>query len=396
MVGVRTLLCVVLGAVTLAGCTGSSSVSAGTSTPAAPTSAPAPTAPQSTLSPPTPRPVDHATVWLCRPGMDDNPCDVDLDATVVRSPSARTEESFTPAADPPVDCFYVYPTVSTAQTANAPLRATQAERRTAQAQAALFSEECRVFAPVYRQVTRAGLTSGVKSLGEANAVAYSDVLSAFNDYLNSENEGRPFVLIGHSHGARHVTRLISELIDGEPTLRSQMLSAFVLGGTVTTKRGETAGGTFVNVPACTSATETGCVVGYSTYLGSPPANGVFGRSTPTRQALCVNPAQLLGRTYLTPFLPTAQIMGDEALVPSSSPVAGIDTSFVTFPDRVGGQCRSTADFSWLDISLNLDGFDQDLDLGAGRGSAWGLHTVDVSLALGDLVDLVGTQSAARG
>jgi pimeloyl-ACP methyl ester carboxylesterase len=395
--GVRTAIagmCLVL----LAACTGGSDAEGG-SPGAATGSSAAPSATASGVpggSAPSGRPVDHPTVWLCRPGLDSNPCDTDLDATVVRSPSDRTEEGFTPAADPKVDCFYVYPTVSTVKTVNAPLRATAAERRTVRAQAARFAEVCRVFAPVYRQITQAGLTSGMESLGAASTLAYADVRSAFDDYLNTDNQGRPFVLIGHSQGAWHATHLISDLVDGDPLLRGRMVSALLLGGTITTKPGQPAGGTFVNVPACRSATQTGCVVGYSTYDGTPPAGGVFGRSTPTRQALCVNPAQLLGRTHLTPYLPTAQIMGDAVGIPSSSLGAlGVDTPFATFPDRVTARCRSTADFSWLDVSFDGSGFGQDLDLGSVRGTAWGLHTVDVSLALGDLVDLVGAQSEAR-
>src|SRR5688500_14704099 len=54
---------------------------------------------------------DRASAWLCRPGNNDV-CDTDLDTTVVRADGTKEVRPFAPAVDAPVDCFYVYPTVS--------------------------------------------------------------------------------------------------------------------------------------------------------------------------------------------------------------------------------------------------------------------------------------------
>jgi len=61
------------------------------------------------------------TVWLCRPGLADNPCASNLETTVVSADGTSTVESAVPAEDPPIDCFYVYPTVSGQTTVNATL-----------------------------------------------------------------------------------------------------------------------------------------------------------------------------------------------------------------------------------------------------------------------------------
>ena len=63
----------------------------------------------------------HPTVWLCRPGMTANPCDGNLNATVVQPNGGTSVEPFDPATSPKIDCFYVYPTLSDAPTDAAPL-----------------------------------------------------------------------------------------------------------------------------------------------------------------------------------------------------------------------------------------------------------------------------------
>ena len=65
------------------------------------------------------------------------------------SPTSPTTRRF--------DCFYVYPTVSTETSANADLTVQPAERAAAIVQASRFSQRCTVWAPMYRQVTVAGL-----------------------------------------------------------------------------------------------------------------------------------------------------------------------------------------------------------------------------------------------
>lgn len=324
--------------------------------------------------------------------MADNPCEGGLDATVIDAEGTRTSETFEPAADPPVDCFYVYPTVSEATSDNAPLEVTDAEVRTVRAQAARFAESCRLFAPMYGQITRRGLVSGALSRPAARERAYVDVLSAFNDYLNTENRGRRFVLIGHSQGATILTALIQRQVDDNPLLRAQLLSALLLGGPVTVAPGSDAGGSFANVPACRSSEQTGCVVAYATYADTPPTNGIFGRSTSDQQALCVNPGALLGRgERLRPYLPTADLV-----TRSGEAGDGPEPGFDAHPEAVTATCRSTEDFSWLDVQV---AFGQDEDRAAVtrdlvRSRDWGLHIADVNIALGDLVDLVAAQVRA--
>ncbi|HEY7948814.1 MAG TPA: DUF3089 domain-containing protein [Acidimicrobiales bacterium] len=49
-----------------------------------------------------------------------------------------------PAKDPPIDCFYVYPTVSAQPAVNADLTVDPEETAVAVAQASRFSTACRI------------------------------------------------------------------------------------------------------------------------------------------------------------------------------------------------------------------------------------------------------------
>jgi hypothetical protein len=247
--------------------------------------------------------------------MPANPCEGGLDATVVTAAGATTVEPL--AAGPtPVDCFYVYPTVSEAKELNAPLRATPAEVRTVRAQAARFSSVCRVFAPVYRQLTVQALFEGRFGDAAGRALAHGDVVSAWHDYLN-HNPGRRFVLIGHSQGAGVLKRLIQEEIDGKPD-QARVVSALLIGTNVLVPAGKDVGGDLQHVPLCRAPTQHGCVVAYNSYASTPPSNAIFGRPDPARHlvAACTNPAALAGGSaVLSPYLPTAALSPGALAVP---------------------------------------------------------------------------------
>src|SRR4029450_1903829 len=89
-----------------------------------------------------------ADSWLCRPGRKDA-CAVDMTATIVAANGKLARENW--AADPraPIDCFYVYPTVSNDTTPTSDMVAGTEELNVIGAQAARFGSQCRVFAPLY-------------------------------------------------------------------------------------------------------------------------------------------------------------------------------------------------------------------------------------------------------
>ena len=121
--------------------------------------------------------------WLCRPGLAPNPCLTSPAATVVTSEGKTRSEHAKRRKRPPIDCFYVYPTTSAQSTLNANLLVDKELTNVALSQASRFSQVCRVFAPVYRQVTLAGILGRFPGADreEAQRIAYAGVASAWRE-----------------------------------------------------------------------------------------------------------------------------------------------------------------------------------------------------------------------
>ena len=165
-----------------------------------------------------------AKAWLCRPGRNDA-CAIDNTTTIVAADGKLTRETWSVDPNAPIDCFYVYPTVSTDQTPNSDMTADPAELNVIKQQFARLGSKCRPYAPLYRQVTLSGLgrvLTGAVSL--ERGVQYDDVRDAWNYYLQHDNNGRGFVLVAHSQGSFILNRLIRDEIDGKP-IQSRMISA---------------------------------------------------------------------------------------------------------------------------------------------------------------------------
>lgn len=354
-------------------------------------------------------PLDYADMshWLCRPGRDDA-CAQDASVTVVSADGALKHEVFTPAADPPIDCFYVYPTISKDDAGNADTTLGPEEREIARQQFARFGGACRLYAPAYRQVTLTALYKlrRGEDVDTNRELAFADVKAAWQHYLANDNAGRGVVLIGHDQGAGILTRLIAASIDGQP-VRSQLVSAILVGGAVETPEGQAVGGTFRTLPLCTSANSTGCIIAYSAFRAETPPTGdsLFGAASAAgNRAACVNPAELDGSAgQLRAVLPSGRALFDDMAPPpvwSATAAAPVETPFVMLPGLLTARCVEQGGFSYLAVTVTPDPADPRTDTINGdvvvNGTLrqfWGLHLIDMHLALGNLVSIVSTQAA---
>jgi Protein of unknown function (DUF3089) len=339
------------------------------------------------------------TVWLCKPGLAGNPCARSLTTTVLKADGSRGVERARRARRPKIDCFYVYPTVSGQDRMNATKTAQPEQKAVAEQQAGRFSQVCRLFAPVYRQLTLRAI--GGEITAAAAQRAYGDVRSAWLDYLQNHNRGRGVVLLGHSQGTYILRQLIKTEIDPRPRVRRRLVSALLLGGNVLVEKGHDSGGDFRKIPACRVARQTGCVIAYSAFYGTPPADARFGRAVTqygvaadpaTQEVLCTNPAALRGGSgQLEPYFATAPFPGPLGAV-TDSPPASIFTRWIGTPGRYRASCRREAGAVWLGVTPQLG--DPRPVVTERIGPDGGLHLYDVNLALGNLVDVARRQAKA--
>jgi hypothetical protein len=327
---------------------------------------------------------DDASKWLCLPGSKEELCTTGLDATIVRADGTTEAEPHVPAKDPAFDCFYVYPTVSNDPGSNADWNPGTEETDCVRAQAGRYSRVCRVFAPLYRQVTLTALNGNMID-DAARSLGYQDVIAAFNRYLTEYNKGRGFVLIGHSQGSGVLRKLMAAEIDARPELRDRLIAAHLLGTSVAVPEGQDVGGDFKNIPVCRHDDQTGCVLAYSTFRASspPPSNSRFGKVASGR-AVCANPAALGGgKATLIPYLKPSQVRGGPR----------VSTPFASYRDFLQAECVERDEFTYLQLTVQ-SGQGLPSDISGDITPDWGLHLVDVNIAMGSLVDLAAAEAAA--
>ncbi len=348
----------------------------------------------------------EATVWLCKPGASPNPCAPGLSTTIYRPSLAKPLRVIHPKAqsNPPIDCFYVYPTVSDEKTGNANLQIQPEENSIALYQASRYSQYCKVYAPMYRQLTLDGIGLGTPTTKPNPKLPLEDVTAALRDYLKHYNHGRGFVLIGHSQGSFVLRSVISKVIDPNPSLRKRLVSAILMGGNVVVAGKTGIGGDFQHIPACRSKTELGCVIAFSTFDQPVPTSGaLFGHPTALAghtlpahaEVLCTNPASLGGGSgILDPISPSAPFD------PQSTLAAGIKLLGVDFPQPPTVYWASPGAYTARCVDSNGA---HVLMITALRDAptptpsptpGWGLHLLDANIALGNLIKIVRDQGQA--
>lgn len=352
-----------------------------------------------------PASVDYSSSanWLCLPGRTDA-CSKPLATTELTTKGYGAAVPRAVAKDPPIDCFYVYPTVSHDQGMNSDLKASE-EIVTAKAQFARFASVCKTYAPLYRQMTISSIATviaggDVKAAGE---LAYSDVANAWKTYLAKYNRGRPFVLIGHSQGSLMLQELIKRQIEGSAVAK-RMVRAIIPGYNVLVPQGKLVGGTFKSTPLCSSDEQTGCVMAWSSFRerNQPPEGAMFGWSPqPGMTVGCTNPAHAGSTGWETLdsyWYPNAgySVAGGPITWSSEGPPP---TPFLETKDLVQAKCVTDGRLGYLSVrTVQTPGGERTNRIGGEVGLAglflpgWGMHMVDLDIGQGDLVGEIGSLS----
>lgn len=346
------------------------------------------------------------SAWLCLPGRADV-CSTPLPTTALNPNGYGSVGKSSVAKDPPLDCFYVYPTVSRDQGLNSDLNVSE-EKGAVEVQFARFASVCRTFAPIYRQMTLGAIAaySAGANIDAAAKLAYGDVAAAWRNYLATKNDGRPFVLIGHSQGSVMLQQLIANEIEANPKVAARMKLAIIPGFNVIVPQGRLVGGTFKKTPLCNRSGETGCVIAYSSFRekNAPPEGAMFGiADQPGMTVGCVNPA----RPGATGWVP----LDSYWYARSSQPVPGgpiswstqgaPPTAFLRTEGLVSAKCVNDGQRGYLSIRTNHKPGEKWTDRIGGEVGVlgmflpgWGMHLSDMDEAQGDLIRQVGDIAAA--
>ena len=152
---------------------------------------------------------------------------------------------------------------------------------------ALFGKSCRFFSPYYRQITMNSWFESADVIEKRYAEAHRDIVRAFQYYMDHFNQGRPFLLAGHSQGAKAVIELLKNSLTEEQYER--MVAAYVLGFSIT--RSETENYPFVK-PAADSL-DTGVVICFNSVSHLEAISPLF-----QENSVCINPLNWeVGATY---------------------------------------------------------------------------------------------------
>lgn len=141
-----------------------------------------------------------------------------------------------------VDTFYLYPTSYTDESEDAkPICDIDNEKVQARArliyenQATVYEESTNVFALFYRQSNIyqvAGMSN--EELEEYQLQEQrTDVYAALDYYFENYNEGRPFIIAGHSQGSIMTKIVLGEYMQAHPEYYERMVAAYPIGYSIT-------------------------------------------------------------------------------------------------------------------------------------------------------------------
>ncbi len=217
--------------------------------------------------------------------------------------------------------------------------------------------------------------------------AYSDVAAAFEAFLEREPD-RPFVLFGHSQGGMHVTRLLQERVENDPELLTRLVAAYPVGWAVGTASGSDTGGSFATLPTCSSATQTGCVMSWRSYLEGEKRPTV-GRFLDGDTGVCTHPGSPDAPGARRP-LRSFWIHTDHLLVHRPDGVP--DNVLLRYDDGFEAGCTGAGRERALEASwIRSDA--PPLDLGHWSvAGANGSHILDLNLGLADVVEDVARRA----
>ena len=101
----------------------------------------------------------------------------------------------------------------------------------------VFEEATNLFIPLYRQSSMKYAAEVYMKDGNIDAalisIPYTDITAALDYYFENYNQGRPFVIAGHSQGAAILRLVLKRYFKEHPEYYKRMVAAYAIGYSIT-------------------------------------------------------------------------------------------------------------------------------------------------------------------
>lgn len=219
------------------------------------------------------------------------------------------------SVDKAVDVFYLYPTAWQKTNPNDPgicdidnASMLHLSKMAFRRQATAFETIGNIYAPYYRQVDLSLPAEERNRL--VNTVPTYDGIAAFDYYINHFNNGRPYILAGHSQGSNVLVNLLSSYMKEHPEAYKRMIAAYAIGYSVT----DAYLAANPHLKFAEGPDDTGVIVSYNT---EAPDTKAGTNPVVLPGALAINP---ITWTRGEALAPASQNLGSIALHPDGSVV----------------------------------------------------------------------------
>ena len=202
---------------------------------------------------------------------DDNPAEPEKENTMDYSLKASWYQI--PEITKPYDTFYILATeyVVTSMEEGAPDYAPigcaeMMEKAPGEylAHASVYQDATNVFVPYYRQAGLKYATKVAKETGNIDAaisgMPYDDIAAALDYYFKNYNQGRPFIIAGHSQGSAMTKLVLKKYFKEHADYYKRMIAAYVIGYSVTKDDLKT----YPHMKFATGESDAGVIVSWNT------------------------------------------------------------------------------------------------------------------------------------
>ena len=153
-----------------------------------------------------------------------------------------------------------------------------------------FEESTNLFIPYYRQASMKYAAEISMKTGDVDAALldkpYDDITAALDYYFENYNNGRPFIIAGHSQGSAILRLVLKKYFKEHPDRYERMVAAYAIGYSITKEDLEAN----PHIKFATGETDTGVIISWHT---EGPKNVEVNSTIPNviilKNGICINP-----------------------------------------------------------------------------------------------------------